>query len=160
MEESNDTEHHGLNQSTVKRKRRIHNSESSKRKINKEKRLAGVEYVGFSTTNDKMKQDKPKKAREMGPSCSSKYCDKSKVRHCNKFDDSTRSKIFKSFWNLPHWSAKQLLVQGLVKSVNVNMSRTKESRRKQTYKFFLYLNGTPHQVLHLLEEFSKCQTKI
>lgn len=136
-------------QSIVKRRKRAHDSESHKRKLNKRKRMAGLEYVGFSTKNRKIKQDKVRNARGMGPRCSSKFCQKTKLRHCEKFNESTRSKIFRSFWNLPLWSSKQILIQGLVKGVKVIVPRTTESRRKETFKYFLYLNGTAVQVFIL-----------
>lgn len=142
MKENDDTEDEGI----VKRRKRLHISKSRKRDINKNKRMAALEYVGFSTKNDKMKQDKIRKARKMGPSCSSKYCEKSKVRHCQKFDETTRSKIFRSFWNLSPWSAKQVFVQCLVKSVKTKVNTSHDSRRKQTFKYFLFLNGKTLQV--------------
>lgn len=154
--ENDDTEDEVI----VKRRKRIHESTSRKRKSNKNKRMAGLEYVGFTTKDNKIKQDKIRKAREMGPPCSSKYCEKSKVRHCEKFDESTRSKIFRSFWDLSPWSAKQIFVQCLVKSVNVNNtgSGTNGSRRNPL-KFFLYFNGERLQVFCSME-FSEFFAKI
>lgn len=136
-----------MTKTIANRRKRIHDSVSHKRKLNKRKRLAGVEYVGFSTKNEKIKQDQLRGARQMGPCCSSIRCAKSKARHCSRFDESIRSAIFKSFWELPHWSAKQVFVQSLVKSMNVKVSRIRESRRKKTYEYYLYLNGTALQVL-------------
>lgn len=149
MDENIGFDYENINQSIVKRRKRLHNSESHKRKLNKTKRITGLQYVGFSTKNNKIKQDKIRKPREIGPCCSSKYCEKSKVRHCEKFDESTRSKIFRSFWNLSPWSAKRIFVQGLVKSVKINKSIYKESRKKRTFKYFLYLNGKALQVFFL-----------
>ncbi len=140
-------ERQDITRSSVKRRKRPHDSECLKRKLNKMKRLSGSQYVGFSTRKNKVKQDTVRNAREMGPSCSSIFCQKAKARHCGKFDDSTRSKIFKSFWSLPHWSAKQIFVQGLVKSgINNNVSQTTNSKNRQSFKFFLYLNGNALQV--------------
>lgn len=68
----------------AKRIKRPHNSISRKRNTNKMKREAGLEYVGFSVKNNKMKQDTNRMARKMGPSCTSSYCKKSKFRHCEK----------------------------------------------------------------------------
>ncbi|KAJ6639289.1 hypothetical protein Bhyg_12032 [Pseudolycoriella hygida] len=93
-----------------------------------------------------MKQDSPRKGREMGPCCSSPFCKRSKARHCDKFDEASKLKIFKCFWKLSPWSAKQIFVQTLVKSVSVNGSSRIKSRRQQTFKYFLYLCGHAVQV--------------
>lgn len=150
MNENNEAQLGGVERSIVKRRKRPHNSESFMRKLNKTKRMNGLEYVGFSTKNNKMKQNKLRKAREMGLPCSSTFCAKSKVRHCGKFDEAVRNKIFKSFWDMSPWSAKQIFVQSLVKSANVKRSRSKKSRRKQTFTFFLYLNGNTVQVFFIV----------
>lgn len=147
MNKNNDFGRGYKTRDVVKRGKRLHISESKKRKSNKTKRMTGEEYVGFSTKNGKMKQDKLRNAREMGPCCSSTFCRKSKVRHCEKFDEDTRLRIFKSFWKLSPWSTKETFVQGLVRRVGVNGSRKPGPLRKQPFKYFLYLNGNAVQVL-------------
>lgn len=133
------------NEAKRERKKRAHNPISEKRLKNKSKRMLGLVYTGFSTKNKKIKQDIIKRAREIGPACSSEYCKKLKERHCKKFDQVTRSTIFESFWELP-WSAKQILIQCLVKKMPPKKSSVENSRKKHSFKFFLYLNGNATQV--------------
>lgn len=127
---------------------RPHNSISRKRKTNKMKREAGLEYVGFSVQNNKIKQDTIRMARKMGPSCTSLYCMKSIFRHCDQFNQDTRSIIFQSFWQeLKSWDAREIFVQNLVKKKPIENSRVRDSSRKQSFKFRLYLNGDKVQVI-------------
>ncbi len=99
-----------------KRNKRPHNSISKKRITNKMRRQAGMEYVGFSMKNNKMKQDTTRMARKMGSPCTSHFCKKSKLRHCSKFNEDARTTIFKSFWKeLKSWDGRQMFVQSLVK---------------------------------------------
>lgn len=136
----------------VKRIKRPHNNLSRKRKLNKIKREAGLEYVGFSVSNDKMKQDTIRMARKMGPSCTSPFCEKSKFRNCQKFNEDTRTTIFQSFWKeLESWGSKRIFVQSLVKNVPIKNSRVRNTTRKQSFKFFLYLNGDKVQVIFTIE---------
>lgn len=115
------------------------------------KRQGGLKYVGFSVKNDKMKQDTVRMERKMGPPCSSPFCAKSKLRHCEKFNEEIRSTIFTSFWQeLKSWESKKTFVQGLVKRTPTKNSIVKGSSRKPFSQFFLFLNGDKFQVISAL----------
>ena len=62
-----------------KRLKKTHNSTSRKRAINKAKRQAGLEYIGFSVSNNKIKQNSIKMPRKMGRPCTSPFCADYKV---------------------------------------------------------------------------------
>lgn len=125
-----------------KRIKKAHNSLSTKRKVNKIKRRAGLQYVGFSVKGNKMKQDTIRMPREMGRPCNSPFCAKSKLRHCEKFRHDIRWIIFTSFWqDLKSWETKQMFVQNLVKDNNSGNTSDRKS-----YRFFLCLNGDNVQV--------------
>lgn len=83
-----------------KRIKKAHNSLSTKRKLNKIKRQAGLQYVGFSVKGNKMKQDAIRMPRAMGSPCTSPFCAKSRLRHCKKFRHDIRWIIFTSFWQI------------------------------------------------------------
>lgn len=126
-----------------KRIKKAHNSLSTKRKVNKIKRQAGQQYVGFSVKGNKMKQDTIRMPRTMGRPCTSPFCAKSTLRHCEKFRHDTRWIIFTSFWqDIKSWEAKQMFVQNLVKGIN----HTVTSSGRKSYRFFLCLNGENVQV--------------
>lgn len=124
-----------------KRNKRPHNPVSRKRTVNKMKRQAGLQYVGFSVKKNKMKQDTTRVARKMGASCTSPFCMKSKFRHCAKFDEETRITIFNSFWTELSWLSKKTFVQGLVKR---KIPRVPGARKP--CQFYLYLDGDQIQV--------------
>lgn len=87
-----------------------------------------------------MKQDTARMARRMGPPCTSPFRMKSKLRHCEKFDESTRTTVFNSFWReLQSWGSKQMFVQSL--------ARKTLRFRKNSFQFFLYLDGDKVQVI-------------
>ncbi len=131
-----------------KRIKKTHDSTSRKRKDNKRKRQAGLNYVGFSVKNGKMKQDNIRMERKMGSPCSSPFCAKSKLRHCGKFNEDIRSTIFTSFWqDLKSWESKKMFVQGLVRRTSTQNSIEKESSRKPFSQYFLFLNGERFQVI-------------
>lgn len=138
----------------VKRIKRPHDHISRKRRLNKRKRETGQEYVGFSVQNDKMRQDTIRMERKMGPPCTSPFCKKSKLRHCEKFNEDTRTAIFQSFWQeLDLWGSKQIFVQSLVKKVPMKNSRSQNVTRKQPFQYFLYLNGDKIQVISTEKRF-------
>lgn len=125
-----------------KRIKKAHDSLSTKRKLNKIKRRAGLQYVGFSVKGNKMKQDTIRMPRAMGRPCTSPFCAKSRLRNCEKFRHDTRWIIFTSFWqDLKSWEAKQMFVQNLVKDSNSGNASDRKS-----YRFFLCLNGDNVQV--------------
>lgn len=81
-------------------KRKKNNSEEWKRALSKKQQMAGKEYLGFRRTNDgKVSHDTEQSARKMGAKCSSKVCEKSKVRFCNEISNEDRKVIFENYWS-------------------------------------------------------------
>lgn len=120
---------------------KTHNSLSTKHKLNNIKRQAGLQYVGFSIKDNKMKQDAIRMPRAEGP-CTSPFCAKSTLRLCEKFRNDIRWILFTSFWqDLKSWEAKQMFVQNLVKGNNCG-----NASHRKSYRFFLCLNGDNVQV--------------
>ncbi len=124
-------------------RKRKHISTSKKRHVNKLNRMLGLEYVGFSSKAKKIKQNIVRHARSIKSACSSKYCKIRKELHCEKFDESTRLKIFESFWKLS-WESKQMFVQTVVKTMPI---KNPKGKKKLTLKYFLYLNGEAVRVI-------------
>lgn len=50
-----------------------------------------------------------RREKKLGPRCTSKMCKKSNKRHCDLFQETTRSVIFEEFWALP-WEAQYIFV--------------------------------------------------
>ncbi|KAG4074406.1 hypothetical protein HA402_000385 [Bradysia odoriphaga] len=89
-----------------------------------------------------MKQDTIRMPRAMGRPCTSPFCAKSRLRHCEEFRHDIRWIIFTSFWqDLKSWEAKQMFVQNLIKENNSGNASDRKS-----YRFFLCLNGENVQV--------------
>lgn len=76
---------------------------TNKRVENKRKRMNGKAYEGFSM--GKVCERNP---RDLKVGCSSTYCDKSKVRHCNLFSEDMRKEIFDRFWKMS-WEQKKCM---------------------------------------------------
>lgn len=110
--------------------------------------MQGLEYVGFSTRAKKIKQNTIRAARTIRPSCSSNCCKIRKERHCARFEETIRLKIFKSFRNLS-WDAKQMFVQCSVKTRSL---KTTPGKKKFGFKYCLFLNVL--QVLRRYQFFS------
>ena len=55
-------------------------------------------------------------ANNICPQCNSKFCQKSKVRNCDRFNEEQRSQIFHKFWAMMSWrecrvSTRHLLIR-------------------------------------------------
>lgn len=134
---------------TVKRRKRPHDPISRNRKINKLKRMHGEEYLGFSTSSSKkIRQNVRREPRKMGPTCESPYCKKRSNKHCETFDEETRSHIFDSFWKMD-WREKRLFLQVLARPTSIKRTRVANSKKTQTFKYCLYFKGEMRQVLIL-----------
>ncbi|XP_046806660.1 uncharacterized protein LOC124419864 [Lucilia cuprina] len=128
-----------------KRSKREYNSCSQLRKSNYIKRMIGKKYLGFSTIAKKIKQNRPKPQRKMGPKCSSKFCLKSKLRWCNLFEEDERKNIFEQFWKLS-WEGKKMFVKSHVSEL---ATTTKHSEKSKRYKTFIYKLSYKHKLLQV-----------
>lgn len=127
------------------RNKRKHNCVSNTRKENSIKRKKGQPYLGFSTTEGVYKQNSKRPQRKMGLACSSNFCIKSKLRHCQKFDQETRSNIFRMFWNMS-WEAKQVFVKSYVTEKGKTNSTVACSKKQKSFIFTLPKNQKSLQV--------------
>lgn len=116
-----------------RRSKRKHISVGIPRKVNMQNRMKGKRYFGFSTISQ---QKDERKAREVGPMCTSSSCMKSKLRQCKKFNNDIRKQIFKSFWNMS-WEAKRVFVRCMVTPVTKKRSTVENSRKHFSYQFKL-----------------------
>lgn len=91
-----------------------------------------------------MKQDIVRPPKTMGDTCTSTYCKKRSNRHCALFSEGIRFKMFESFWKM-NWGEKRVFVESLART----FPQIKDSKKKQCFNFFLYLNRESTQVKSL-----------
>lgn len=125
------------------RKRSI-NADSNvwKRNKNKMLRMEGNSYLGYTRKNGKVEQNKMREERTLGPTCTSKLCQSSKLRQCSEFSEKMREDLFFCFWKESTWDQRKIFVAS-----HVNRTATKrkctdnDSRRMGTFHYHLPLNG-------------------
>lgn len=111
--------------------------------------MRGQKYLGFSTAVGVSIQNSKRPPRKMGISCSSSFCRKSKLRHCQKFDHDTRNYIFKMFWDMT-WEAKQVFVKSHVVQKAKKNCTVENSKKQNSFKFTLTYNQEPLQVCRFM----------
>lgn len=118
----------------------------AQKKMAKKNRETGKQYWGYSRQGSKIKQDVIRAERKQSPTCTSKYCIRSSLRHCSLFSKDERSIVFERFWKM-NWSQKKAYVCNLVK-IDVKKTNTAvKSRRSHTPTYFLMkANGREYQV--------------
>lgn len=70
-----------------------------KRKTSQRLRMNGKGYIEFQRKGNVVSQDMQRPARNIQPTCESKFCIKAKNRFCQSFDENQRVEIFSTFWN-------------------------------------------------------------
>ncbi|CAI6373189.1 unnamed protein product [Macrosiphum euphorbiae] len=129
----------------IGRKRNISpNPKSWSRNENKSKRVRGEEYMGYrrkeKTSTNNIIHDTLRGERKIGPTCTSKICEKWKTRNCSTIKDDDRLHIFNSVWKkMPSWKEKQIFVLSLVNKI-ISKQRTSlsvTSRRNGTFIYYL-----------------------
>ena len=60
-------------------------------------------------------------AKNIGPQCNSKFCQKSKVRNCDRFSEEQITQIFHKFWAMMSWRERRAYVQALVDKVLIHV---------------------------------------
>lgn len=96
-----------------------------------------------------MKQDTYRTAREIGPTCTSVFCLKSKLRGCGRIDENTRRDIHKYFWkNLNDWNQRKIYTKSLVmrKTTNRKTKNSEDSRRSETLNYYLTQNNSEEKI--------------
>ncbi|KAJ2937829.1 hypothetical protein O0L34_g17804 [Tuta absoluta] len=134
-----DGEYYGNMDEGQKRHHLARKDEWSKNKA-KHKRMLGEEYLGYrKAPNEPLQQDQIRPARELGETCTSNYCKKSKFRGCDQFDEDTRKRLHYYFWKNLTWNERKIYVRGLVirRPTTRHTKRDTESRRAVTFNYFL-----------------------
>lgn len=113
------------------------------------KRMHGENYYGFdSQITIKNRRTTPqtieRKARVIGPPCSSQLCVRRSSRHCSKFSQKDRQELFDTFWKMT-WKEKRAHVQSLVDHRKPAKS-SPGSRKEESFVYYLKLNGIKRQV--------------
>ena len=139
---------------TRKRKKKV-DKENWSREVNKEKRMRGDNYTGFSleqkvSNGPKLQQQNvPKPERRLQQTCSSISCVRSKLRHCQEFTEQRREEIFTNFWKNMDWREKKEFVRSSIDIIKKKESKEKvpeESKRNETMIYYLKLQGIKVQV--------------
>ena len=60
-------------------------------------------------------------AKNIGPQCNSKLCQKSKARNCDRFSEEQKTQIFHKFWAMMSWRERRAYVQTLVDNVLIHV---------------------------------------
>lgn len=107
--------------------------------------MKGQQYLGFSTVDKVVKQNVPKAARQIGPTCLSAICIKRKVMYCQKFDELTRNNIFKMFWNMS-WEAKRVFLKAYISQIPTKRTIVENSKKQKTFVYKLPYNHESLQV--------------
>lgn len=109
------------------------------KKQNKILREVVEPYLGFDSRRGyKIRQNKPRGGRSLGPRCMSTYCKVSTVRHYDDISEDTRKVIFESFWKKMDWSQRKEYVRRNVSySCTKRPAKTGLSRRIGTFDYFL-----------------------
>lgn len=136
-----DSENYGDMDDGRKRRHVARKDEWKKNKA-KRQRMLGEEYLGYSNPkNDKMQQNRVRAARQIGMTCTSEYCKKSKFRGCSCFDEETRRSLHHYFWKKLNWEQRKIYVRGLVTCTSTaRPKKVNKSRREGTYQYFLQTN--------------------
>lgn len=108
-------------------------------------RMNGQEYIGFQRKGNVVSQDVQRPARNIQPTCESKFCIKAKNRFCQSFDANQRLEIFSTFWN-SSWEVKKTFSCNMVTKITSKSSTTgcnDSSRRSNTYTYHLKYKDLP-----------------
>lgn len=79
----------------------------------------------------------------MGPRCTSKFCERSKVRACSEINEEDRKNLFDNFWKTMSWDQRKIYVVSLVDILQTKRKRTtaESSRRSDTLMYNLVIKG-------------------
>lgn len=103
------------NEIVIKKRRKIKCPENWHDIKNKRLREEGKAYVGWSRNKgQKHKRGADREARQMGPRCTSRLCEKSKIRNCSKMTDDERKLLFNHFWSKMSWDQRKVYICSLV----------------------------------------------
>ncbi|CAL8079781.1 unnamed protein product [Orchesella dallaii] len=123
--------------------------------INRRNRMRGDEYKTYKLANSEESSSRTTKVerskRALGPTCNSKICKKSQKRFCGQFSDESRQRLFNEFWRDLDWGQKRAYVISMVDDQKVERRGTgSNSRRKETFNYYLKLDGQKRKVCRLM----------
>jgi len=104
-------------------------------------RMHGKSYIGFHKEGNRTVQGPIWNERSMKATCNSSYCKKSKLRHCNIFNESERLSIFQHFWKCT-WEEKKLFA--LIWYQKMRKKRATEAlgdRSRRNFSFVYHLKS-------------------
>lgn len=129
--------------------RNKNNKDKWRKILNKKKREQGEEYIGYRRAEGgKIVQDVQNEAKSMGPRCTSRLCQISKLRACPDITEEDRKGLFKNFWKVLTWDQRKMYVINLVNKRPIKRKRTaaESSRRNETLDYNLVIKGNKVQV--------------
>jgi hypothetical protein len=112
-----------------------------KRKTAKRLRIEGEKYKGLKKVDGKWGIQAEKPERILTQSNCSKRCKKPGVKQCAKITENNRKIIFSNFWKNMTWDGRKVYVNSLVGSEAVNEKTVENSRRSQSFRYFLRVDG-------------------
>lgn len=115
----------------------------SKRKINKELRMKGKNFIGFRRPKNQKRtfQDVERDERKLGARCSSETCKRSSKRKCNEITEATRTQIFSAFWHNLSWEERKVYVANLVsKQETIRKTKSDNNPSRRSSSLFYRLN--------------------
>ncbi|XP_046981060.1 uncharacterized protein LOC124547424 [Schistocerca americana] len=112
-------------------------------------RMRGQAYIVYRRSRiGKITHDTPRGARKLGPTCTSKMCQKSVQRKCHQFSIDDRQAVFNTFWETMSWGQRKVYVTNLVDTIPTKRpgKNTGESRRKGPLIYHLINEMGKHKV--------------
>lgn len=103
------------------------------RNINKTLRMEGKAYKGVKVVEGRKVYASERQERIQSERVCSKRCQR--IRSCGKIAEALRQDIFNTFWRKMDWNEKKAFVGNNVTKVEP-VSKSQNSRRKFTYKYF------------------------
>lgn len=126
-----------------RKRKKLTNSDTWKKNTNKKLRMEGKQYLGYTRKNGVVHHNAIRKPRELGPTCQSRNCARSRKRFCSDFSENQRRELFVHFWSKTSWDQKKIFVASHVSRVNPKRKTTEgNSRREGTFLYTLPMKGS------------------
>ena len=117
--------------------KRVKGKDSCQRNAAKRLRMEGKKYMGLKKENGKWSLNVERSERILVERNCSKRCEKSKVKQCVRISEDDRRDIFDNFWKNMTWDERKVYVNSLVGTEQVNQRTVENSRRSNSYRYFL-----------------------
>ena len=109
---------------------------------NKRQRMQGEKYLGLKKTQDGTYSYSVERGKhQVAPRNCSKRC-----KNCPLFTEKEREDIFSRFWNNMNWEQRKVFVSAMVDKFDVKQRKDKDSRRRNSCRYFLEKDGQRTQV--------------